>query len=236
MLRLLPLFVLLFAFSSCHSQQAADNTTTFEAPVYAEMMASNQDGIVLDVRTPQEFEKGHLDRAQNMDYNAKDFEESFSKLDKSKTIFIYCLSGGRSAGAAKLMRKAGFKTVYELNGGLLSWRAANLPEASNNKVASTGMSKADFEKLLQSDKVVLVDFYADWCAPCKKMKPWIDELEQSRQQDLKVLRIDADANSELCKLLGIDGLPVLQVYKGGKMTWNNLGYISKEAVLPQLNP
>ena len=65
------------------------------------------------------------------------------------------------------MRADGFKEVYELQGGIMKWRGANLPETTSTVVLAMGMSKQHYDSLLVSDKLVLIDFYADWCAPCK---------------------------------------------------------------------
>jgi thioredoxin len=130
------------------------------------------------------------------------------------------------------MRSEGFKEVYELNGGLLKWRAANLPEVKSNSVS--GISKQQFDALTNADKLVLVDFYADWCAPCKKMKPYLDEISRDMTDNVVVIRINADEILQLCEDLKIDALPVLQLYKNNAMTWTNTGFISKEDVLKQL--
>ena len=96
------------------------------------------------------------------------------------------------------------------------------------------MSKQQFDALLYSDKLVLIDFYADWCAPCKKMKPYLDEISKDMQDRVVVIRNNADKNQQFCKELRIDALPVLQLYKNKAMTWTNTGYISKDDVLKHL--
>jgi thioredoxin len=133
------------------------------------------------------------------------------------------------------MRSEGFKTVYELDGGIMKWRGANLPETTENKVISNGMSKQQFDALLKSDKVMLVDFYADWCAPCKKMKPYLDEISKDMADKVVLIRINADDNQALCKELKIDALPVLQIYKNKNLTWINEGFIEKAEVVKKLH-
>ena len=132
------------------------------------------------------------------------------------------------------MRSDGFKTVYELNGGIMKWRGANLPETTDNTTATNGMTKQQFEALLNSDKLVLIDFYADWCAPCKKMKPYLEKISKDMADKVFVIRINADDNQSLCKELGIDALPVLQLYKNKTLIWTNTGFIEKAEVVKQL--
>jgi rhodanese-related sulfurtransferase len=76
---------------------------------------------LIDVRTPQEYHEGHIEKASNIDFNAPDFNEQISKLDKEQPFLIYCATGGRSAKAGSLMQSLGFKKVYELKGGYRNW-------------------------------------------------------------------------------------------------------------------
>lgn len=191
---------------------------------------------IVDVRTPGEFEKGHIENALNIDWNGGDFANQISKLDTSKPIIVYCQSGGRSAKAAAKMLAIGFSNLYEMEGGMMKWRGADLPESLATTVtAAKGKSVEDFNKLINADDLVLVDFYAEWCAPCKEMKPYLDDITQTMSDKVKVLRIDADEDATLCKLLKVDALPVLQLYKKGKLVWENTGFIAKEPVVAEIN-
>ncbi|MCA6392817.1 MAG: rhodanese-like domain-containing protein [Cytophagales bacterium] len=87
----------------------------------------------------------YLPNAFNYDWNGNEFDKQIAMLDKSKPVFVYCLSGSRSSSAANKMRSDGFKTVYELNGGIMKWRSANLPETTDNTTATKGMTKQQFE-------------------------------------------------------------------------------------------
>ncbi len=230
------LLILITAFAvslnSCSASQNKNSSTNLTAENFDEKMKQLPDAPVVDVRTPEEFAKGHLVNAKNIDWRGNDFDKQVEALDKSKPVLVYCLSGGRSSEAAEKMRSEGFKEVYELNGGIMKWRAANLPETTNP--ASAGMSKEQFDALLNSDKTILIDFYADWCAPCKKMKPYLDEINTTMADKVRVIRINADDNQALVKALKIDALPVLQVYKTKALNWTHSGFIDKDSVLMQL--
>ena len=83
--------------------------------------------IILDVRTSKEYAEGHLAGAQQLDYlNPEAFNAGISKLDKSRTYYIYCRSGKRSHGACLKMQKQGFK-VYDMEGGILNWTKLGMP-------------------------------------------------------------------------------------------------------------
>lgn len=222
-------------FNSCSNGQIGTTKTNLSPTEFAEKIEELPTATIIDARTPEEFANGHLPNAKNIDWNGNDFDQQIASLDKSKPVFVYCLSGGRSSSAAKKMRSEGFKEVYELKGGIMKWRAANLPESSDNTSPSSGLSKQQFEELSKSNKTVLIDFYADWCGPCKKMKPYLDEISNDMSATVKVIRINADENPELCKELKIDALPTLQLFKNGMLTWENMGYIEKAEVVSQIN-
>lgn len=226
--------VIAILFNSCTNGQTQSTKTNLSATEFADKIKELPTATIIDVRTPAEFSKGHLANANNYDWNGNEFDKQIAPLDKSKPVFVYCLSGGRSSSAANKMRLDSFKTVYELDGGIMKWRGANLPETTDNTVTSNGMTKQQFDALLNSDKLVLIDFYADWCAPCKKMKPYLDEISKDMADKVVVIRINADDNQTLCKELQINALPVLQLYKNKTLTWTNTGFIEKSEVVKQL--
>ena len=234
MRKLFSIALIAILFNSCTNGQTQNTKTNLSATEFADKIKELPSATIIDVRTPDEFSKGHLANANNYDWNGNEFEKQIAPLDKSKPVFVYCLSGGRSSSAANKMRSEGFKTVYELDGGIMKWRGANLPETTNNTVTSNGMTKQQFDALLNSDKLVLIDFYADWCTPCKKMKPYLDEISEDMADKVLVIRINADDNQGLCKELKIDALPVLQLYKNKTLTWTNTGFIDKAEVVKKL--
>lgn len=215
--------------SSCSYLQSQTSNSSLNAQEFSDKIKRSSDASIVDVRTPEEFDKGHLVNAKNVDWNGDNFETDIEALDKNKPVFVYCLSGGRSSSAVNKMHALGFTEIYELKGGIMKWRAANLPEEA--KIKSAGMTTAQFENLITSEKLVLVDFYADWCAPCKKMKPYLEEISNEMHDKVMVIRINADENQEICSMLKIDALPVLQLYKAKQQVWNNEGFISKDDVV-----
>lgn len=82
---------------------------------------SNPDFIILDIRTPGEYSDGHIKDARNIDYYEPDFRDQLGRLDRSKKYLIYCRSGNRSGSTLGIMKKLGFKEVYTLSGGIITW-------------------------------------------------------------------------------------------------------------------
>lgn len=235
MLKVISTFFLAgFLLVSCSIGQGSTKTD-LSPTEFSKQLSETENPTILDVRTPGEFAEGHIQNALNIDWNGSSFDAQVSKLDKNTTVFVYCLSGGRSGSAASQLRSNGFKNVLELDGGIMAWRSAALPETTDSKVVkSTGMSVKDFEKMLETDKVVLVDFYAEWCGPCKKMKPSIEAIEKEMAANVKVVRIDVDKNTDLVKSFGILEIPIIRVYKQGKITWEQKGFVEMEEIKKNL--
>ena len=91
-----------------------------------------------------------------------------------------------------------------------------------------------FNEIIASNNLVLVDFYANWCVPCQKLKPHLDAIAHDMSDKVRVIRINTDDNQELADALNIDGIPVLQVYKYKKLQWTNVGYLEKAEIVKQL--
>lgn len=78
------------------------------------------DAVLVDVRTPVEFDAGHIASAINVDYENANFESEVKKLDPSKTYFVYCRSGNRSSKSIVIMKNNGIKNIYDLSGGIVN--------------------------------------------------------------------------------------------------------------------
>ncbi|WP_374460891.1 thioredoxin domain-containing protein [Chryseobacterium taeanense] len=218
----------LIVLTGCGKAQNGKNESSLPATEFSKKLDQTKDAQLVDVRTPGEFRNGHLKNAMNIDWNADDFTEKAKVLDKEKPVFLYCMSGPRSTAAAAKLQEMGFKNVYEMQGGMMKWRNANLPEIKVS--TSAGMSLAQYNEILKSETPVLVDFYAEWCAPCKKMEPYLKKMSSEMPDKVKIIRINADENTELCKELNVSALPVLKLYKKEKLVWNNLGFVTEDEV------
>ncbi len=194
-----------------------------------------QNAQLVDVRTTGEYGGGHLPKAQNADYRSPDFVEKIQTLDKTKPIFVYCLSGGRSAEAANIMRQNGFKEVYEMAGGYLKWTTKMKPvEGVKPTDSKNAMSKEYLDNLLKGGKVVMLDFYATWCAPCLKMMPTIDKLKAELGDKVVIEKVDSDANKALVADFKVDEIPTFLIFKDGKMVMRAVGLQTDKALREML--
>ncbi len=106
--------------SSCEVQ--GDTTYQVLTPTEYEQIINKKEVQIVDVRTAGEYSQGHIKDALNIDVNASDFKKKIDQLDKNKPIYIYCRSGARSYKAGKIMSTLGFEEIYDLRGGISSWR------------------------------------------------------------------------------------------------------------------
>ena len=114
--------------SSCAGVEPMDSSTNAQSPKTIQKDLSAQEfkanaskGLLLDVRTPEEFSEGHILGAQNLNIYDANFSTELDKLDKNVLVYVYCRSGARSINASNMMKEKGFKEVYNLKGGYSSY-------------------------------------------------------------------------------------------------------------------
>ena len=156
-------------------------------------------------------------------------------MEKSKPILVYCASGGRSSQAAAILAKHGFMEVYNLEGGLYGWQNAGFPVTeAKNDLTSLKMTEEELFALIQNEEIILIDFYAPWCAPCKKMAPIIDDIEEEYVTRVGVQRVDVAANPELGKAFNVSSIPVFAIHHEGKEVWRSNGLTEKSILVDEI--
>lgn len=198
---------------------------------FATLLKQSPQPQLIDVRTPGEFAEGHLPGARNINSQREDFTQALTALDKSKPVFVYCLSGGRSKVATQTLRKLGFKDVHELKGGYLKWSSRMMPvEGVMRSVGRAQWTTVRFDSLLRAQPFVVVDVYAPWCAPCKKMAPVIDKLSAEMAGQTALIKLNADTEKLVLKSYQVDELPTLLVFRNGKLVDRQIGYRDETAL------
>ncbi len=240
---LVVLFIAI-GFTACKSNASQNGVGgTLAADAFEKKMNETAGAQIADVRTPGEYSEGHIKNAINIDWNGDVFESEIQKMDKSKPVFVYCLSGGRSSSAVSKMVDLGFKEIYELDGGMRAWYNAQKPVdtgfvTSENTEAvadSKGMTVAEYQAILKTNKLVLVDFNAVWCAPCKEMAPVLDEIATTYKEKVMLLKVDVEENKAVADALQIENMPTLLLYKNGSIVWNAEGLTLKDAIVDAIN-
>ncbi|MGC6491170.1 MAG: thioredoxin domain-containing protein [Flavobacteriales bacterium] len=231
---------LLFSFFlttllSCQTNsQSVENISAQDVNAYLD----SENLILLDVRTAQEISKGIIKNASVIDFYDSNFDKKIQKIQKDKTVIVYCKSGGRSSKAAQQLLAMGQAQVLNLEGGIMSWKKAGFPITKSKISDDTSVNQFslnDFSELLSTNDLVLVDFQTQWCLPCKKLSPIIDIISADYQQSVYVTKIDSDANENLSNHFKIEAVPTLVLFKHQKEIWRNTGLLSKEDISNTLN-
>lgn len=214
------LFALVLFLVSCAQQN--NNATTIAATAFQEAI-QKQGAQVLDVRTAGEFQGGHIKNALQANWNdPQEFESRTQHLDKNATVYVYCQAGGRSAAAQAYLIEKGYKVV-NLEGGMSNWKMNNLPvEGATNAVQ---MRVEDFDKVIASNQLVLVDIGAEWCPPCRKMLPTIDQVKKQFAGKFYFLAVDGGVDMDVMKHVQFETLPTFIIYKNGKEVWRKTGIV-----------
>ena len=212
-----------FFIVSCNGQ-SVKNIKIIDPVSFTKEIENTTNAQILDVRTAEEFAVEHLQKAENVNWLSNDFTTNISKYDKSQPVFVYCKSGRRSHQAAEKLAELGFTNIIEMEGGIINWAAEGLSKPTEKRI---GITQKEFNNLLETDKKVLIDFYAEWCAPCKKMTPYLLKIQKELADKVVIIRLDADKNKSLLTEMKINELPTLFLYENKQLKWQHSGYISE---------
>lgn len=95
--------------------------------------------------------------------------------------------------------------------------------------------KKSFQEIIKSETLVLVDFYAVWCGPCKMMSPILEELKNKVGNKVKILKVDVDKNQEVLTKYQIQGVPTLILFRNGNIVWRQSGVVPAKIISEIIN-
>jgi thioredoxin len=217
------LFAITIAISAQGQGVKHINSETFK------FLVESKEGIVLDVRTSQEYAQGHIKNSTLISINDSKVLEKLSLLQKNKPIYVYCLTGSRSRAVADYLSQNGYNEVYNLQKGIVEWQRYGYDitrSTAPNTNSAKSYSVSEFNRLVKSNKLVLIDFHAPWCAPCKKMSPIIADLEKNYNDRALIEKLDVQANTAIQKVYNVESIPGFILFKDGKEVWKHTGTIS----------
>lgn len=229
--------ILAIASLGCGSgSETANLQTDVDPSTFDSLINALSNEQLLDVRTIEEYRGGHLENSINYDWNDATFQENAKSLDKSKPVLVYCRSGNRSGQAADYLREQGFTQVYELEGGITAWESEGRPvTAAEGQLGQNGEVTLEmYNKTIADNPVVLVDFTATWCGPCKMLAPSLHELEKEMSTQFVLLTVDVDRDRPVAEYMNIMAMPTLVLYKKGEIQWRNEGLVPKDLVADKI--
>ena len=94
--------------------------------------------------------------------------------------------------------------------------------------------KGNFSNLIKSEALVLVDFYADWCGPCKVLTPILEEVKNELGNDVKIIKVDVDKNPKIAAKFRVQGIPTMLLFKNGDIVWRQSGLVQKNAIIQEI--
>ncbi len=97
------------------------------------------------------------------------------------------------------------------------------------------MAKSSFNKLIESEKPVLIDFWAEWCGPCRMVAPIVKQVKKKYDDKIHVVKIDTEKNQKLSGQLGIRSIPTLMIFQNGKVKWRAVGVQSESAISAEID-
>ena len=90
---------------------------------------------------------------------------------------------------------------------------------------------SNISELINKDKPVLIDFFAEWCGPCKMMSPILKDVKKELGESISILKIDVDKNQELAAKYQVRGVPTMMLFKNGKQLWRQSGLLQKDEII-----
>ncbi len=199
-------------------------------PAQFKQLIKKPGGVLLDVRTQNEFKNGHIANSGQLNFYAFDFRKKLLMLPKDEPIYLYCNTGWRSEKAAKILVENGYSNVYNLEHGIMDWELQNLPVAVDPDAIPDTENKMGYEELtryIESGKPVFIDFYAPWCGPCRQMMPMMDSLKTEYHGKMNIVKVNVDASKKLVKEMKIQSVPYLALYEKGELLYSKNGAVTR---------
>jgi len=212
---------------------AQEKNFRISATDFYSRIQKEQSPQILDARSEEEYEQAHLPEAIQIDQKSDSFSQKVNDLDNKRPVFIYSIQAGRSSRLAQYLSEESFEEIYVLSPGISDWVGSGYPLIVS-QTNSKRVTLEAFQKILASNDYVLVNYGSNYCAPCKKVAPILDSL-QNESTDLKIVKIEIDVNPDIIKENEIKTIPTTILYKSGNPVWTKVGIPTVDEILIATN-
>lgn len=219
-------FILLLVFSACNQQTSSGQ---LDALAF-QQIASNNNAQIIDLRPKSEFDSAHLANAVSFVPNSAELDAYIDLLYKDIPVCVVGTGSDAKKSVIEKLSAKGFKQVYELKGGYTAWTEAKLPFVKTVPKKIYDNDTITFDKAIMGNKLVMVDFNATWCKPCKMMQPSIDKIHDTRSEEVVVYSIDTDQHPEYNEKYQIRSIPLVMLFKNGKILHRSEGLLEESQI------
>lgn len=229
MKRQLTFILVLLGFASAAIAQTEKPEGLLPVDQFASKLKAQPVPQLIDARSAEEFALNHIPNAVNLNRQTEGYETLVKGISKLKPVFVYSIANGRSVALANDLRSKGFSEVYILDSGIGAWTGAGNPLYTT---AKKGLTLAEYNSILASNKLVLVDIGSKYCGSCKNVKPILEILRREHGDALKIVEIELEESPELiASLKTVSAFPYLILYKQGDIVLKRAGLTELKAEL-----
>ncbi|RYZ21544.1 MAG: hypothetical protein EOO16_12615 [Chitinophagaceae bacterium] len=180
---------------------------------------------IVDLRPAEQYAESHLPGAISLPYRDSSFRRRLSAIAKTTPLLLYGKHSDDGRKATERIRALGYRKAFSMEGGINWWAQWERPLEGPRR--GVGMTLAEYDSLLRSNEVVLVDFGADWCGYCPDVNRSATAIAAANKDALKLIAIDADLHPGLCKALGVEAFPTVLLYQTRRLVWRQVGWASR---------
>jgi len=212
---------LFFALSSFAQAGKHEERVTLPLDSFTAKIGRQAQPQIIDARSPEEFSLNHISNALNFNVQTNGYATLVQALDKSRPVFIYAISTGRSSVLAHDLKSRGFAEAYDLEGGSANWIGSGQPYYTSLK---KGLSPAEFQQIIATNKKVLVNIGSRYCGLCKKAKPIVDSIRNEHPGDVTIVEIELEESPQLIAALKtVNVFPYFILYDRGAVAFKRSG-------------
>lgn len=176
---------------------------------------------LVDLRSQAEFDSGHIEGAYHYDFSVLGIDEFKNQFYKDLPLYLYSGADSQALKFVAQLKTLGYENVTVLDGGVEAWKKSGFTLKEKIIFPSDTI---EFDSAILGNKLVMADFNAEWCGPCKLLEPLVLKIREEMRYDVIVYSIDTDKKPEIANRYVDNSIPLLVFFKNGEIVHKILGY------------